>query len=272
LSVSLRAAAHYAGTLTGIVSVADDGGSSGLLRAAVPDLPAVGDLRRCLSSLAPADTPLARAMEHRFGPELQGHAVGNLVLAGLVAELGDLTAAVDELARLLGVDGRIIPATTLAVDLHGVAGSTSLRGQVAVQEASGIDRVWLEPERPECHQEALAAVRAADQIVLGPGSLYTSVLAALVVPDLREAVADSKARTVYVANLAPQAYETVGYDLAAHLRALDAHGVSPDVVVYEPGSLGPVPEGVEIAEARLARPNGHTHDPDLLAAVLRGLL
>jgi uncharacterized cofD-like protein len=282
LSVSLRAATAYAGQVTGVVSVADDGGSSGLLRAVNPGLVALGDLRRCLSSLAPPGTAMARALEYRFGPDLHGHAAGNLLLAALVAELdGDLTAALDALGAALGSAGRVLPATTEVVDLCGTARGDPLRGQMEVQNAEGIDRVWLEPASPEAHPGALAAVAAADQIIIGPGSLYTSVLAALAVPALGEAVAEAKAGKVYVANLAPQIHETVGYDLADHLRALDVHGVRPDVVIYQPDALGPswdVPDGivgtlgVEIVERHIARPNGHVHDPDLLAGVLRQLV
>ena len=254
LSVTLQAAATYAGTLTAVVSVADDGGSSGRLRETT-GLPAMGDIRRCLSSLA--EPPLLGQMfEHRFDAELAGHALGNLMITALAQRVG-FRAAIDELARLLGVPARVLPATETPVDLVAVTGDGTVHGQVAVQQSSGIRRVALEPHDPPADSAAIAAIAAADQIVIGPGSLYTSVLAALAVPGIRDAVVRSSASVVYVCNLHPQLPETAGYTTATYVAALREHGVTPSVVIDDAG---------------LARDDGRAHDPKLLAPVLGALL
>jgi len=252
LAVTLRAASTYAESLTAVVTVADDGGSSGRLRD-VTGLPAMGDIRRCLSALA--DPPvLGEMFEHRFTDELNGHALGNLVIVALAQRLG-FRAAIDELCRLLAVSARILPTTEELVTLVAVTGDGIVQGQVAVQHATGIKRVSLDPPDPKPDEDAVAAIGAADQIILGPGSLYTSVLAALAVPGIRDAVSRSTAPVVYVCNLRPQVPETDGFAPSAHVDALHDHGVEPDVV---------------IADAGLARPDGRAHDPALLARALLG--
>jgi uncharacterized cofD-like protein len=272
LAATLRAVRRYADEVVGIVSVADDGGSSGRLRDAI-GVAAPGDLRRCLATLAD-DSLFAQAFSHRFaGGELDGHALGNLVLAAMADVSGDLVRAAGEAARLLGVDATILPATSAAVTLVGTTDTgRSVIGQVAVQETDGISRVSLDPPDAAAPPEAVAALEEADQIVIGPGSLYTSVLAALSVPALREAFGRTKARTAYVCNLRPQAPETNGYDVAAHVAALRRHGIDPDVVVVHPRSLplGDVDTG--LCERPVARPNGLVHDPVALSEALEGLL
>lgn len=276
LAATLRACVPWTGSLTAVVSVADDGGSSGRIRATT-GLAAPGDLRRCLTSLAdPSRATVAAALERRFaGGDLDGHNGGNILLAALAMEAGgDLAAAVGELAAFLGVPPhvRVLPASTTPAEL--VATTTSgerVVGQVAVEEAAGLDRVALEPagELPAAAAEAIAA---ADLVVLGPGSLYGSVLAAAVVPGIDKAIAAADGRTAFVCNLRPRPPETAGYDVAAHLDALRRHGIEPDVVVVHPGALplGEV-DGAEVVEARVARANGRAHDPEALGAVLREL-
>jgi uncharacterized cofD-like protein len=272
LAATLRAVRRYADDVVGIVSVADDGGSSGRLRDAF-GVAAPGDLRRCLATLAD-DSLFAQAFSHRFaGGELDGHALGNLVLAAMAEVSGDLVRAVGEAARLLGVDGTILPATIAAVTLVGTTASgRSVVGQVAVQETDGIVEVSLDPPDAAAPAEAVDAVESADQIVIGPGSLYTSVLAALAVPALRDAVGRAKARTAYVCNLRPQPPETTDYDVAAHVAALRRHGIEPDVVVVHPGSLPRGAVETELCEHLVARPNGLVHDPLALSEALEGLL
>lgn len=254
LAVTLQAAATYAGTLTAVVSVADDGGSSGRLRATT-GLPAMGDIRRCLSTMA-EPAALGQMFEHRFDADLAGHALGNLVIAALAQRVG-FRAAIDELARLLRVPARVLPATEAPVDLVAITGAGVVHGQVAVQHSTGIERVHLDPADPAADEEAVGAIAAADQVVIGPGSLYTSVLAALAVPGIRDAVAATAAQVVYVCNLRPQVPETDGYTAARHTEALRAHGVTPDVVVDDSG---------------LAVDDGRAHDPKLLGPVLARLL
>jgi len=254
LAVTLRAAATYADSLTAIVSVADDGGSSGKLREAT-GLPAMGDIRHCLSALAEPSV-LGEMFEHRFTDELDGHALGNLMIVALAQRIG-FRPAIDELARLLAVPARVLPATEEPVELVAVTSDGVVRRQVAIQQSKGIKRVSLDPAEPRADDDALAAIAAADQIVIGPGSLFTSVLAALAVPGIREAVAASTATVVFVCNLRPQLPETDGFEADDHIDALRDHGVDPDLVVADP---------------RLASPDGRAHDPVLLAGALRALV
>jgi uncharacterized cofD-like protein len=277
LAVTLRACAPWAGSLTAVVSVADDGGSSGRIRTST-DLPAPGDLRRCLTALAdPGRATLAAALERRFsGGDLDGHPAGNVLLAALAVELGDLAAAVLDVGELLGVADHVtvVPSTTTAVDLVGtLADGSTVRGQVAVEEAGGVEQVRVEPREVLTPAAATDAVAHADLVVLGPGSLYGSVLAAAVVPDVADALAKSVATSAFVCNLRPRPPETDGYDVAAHVAALRRHGVDPDVVVVHDGAL-PLGEltDVEVVVGDVAHPHGRSHDPTTLGEALRGLL
>jgi len=271
-AATLRAARAYAGTITAVVSAADDGGSSGRLRDALA-MPAPGDLRRCLVALAPPSA-LADAFGHRFASgELEGHPLGNLLIAGLTEATGDFVAALEEVNDLLKAEGDVYPASAEPVTLKAeVAGDgAEVEGQVAVMHAEGVRRVTLVPPDPPAPRRVLKAIDEADQIVIGPGSLYTSVLAALAVPAVAAAVAAASARTVYVANLAASEPETQGYDLADHVAALVRHGVRPDVVLAQPGALATGELKVELVEAPVARADGLAHDSVLLAAALRDL-
>jgi uncharacterized cofD-like protein len=204
LAASLSALRRLTSELTAVVAVADDGGSTGRLRDAV-DLPALGDLRKALVALAGADEPLARALHHRFGSgDIVGHAFGNLLIAAL-AESGDgLLAALDEVARLTGSVGRVLPSTIEPVVLHArTSEGREVIGQVRIMRTVGVERVSLVPARPEAPTEALEAIEGADLVVLGPGSLYTSVLAATAVPAVGEAVGSTRAPVVYVQPPAP---------------------------------------------------------------------
>jgi uncharacterized cofD-like protein len=281
LSASLRAIRTYASSVVAIVSVADDGGSSGRLRRAMPDLPAPGDIRRCLASLAADDSPLGRALEHRFtGGELDGHAFGNLLIAALAAQLGSFGAAVDEVARHVGAVGRVLPATTAPVSLEGlrnVAGeyTGSLQrvvGQVAVQNSSGLERLRLDPPDPASSPEVAEAILAADQVVIGPGSLFTSVLAAAIVPCVRDALVATSAQRVYVANLAPQVPETEGFTATDEAAVLLDHGIPVDIVVSDPRRpWGHRHPSMPHVEEPVADDAGSVHDPERLGAVLAGL-
>ena len=269
LAVTLQAAATYAASLTAVVTGADDGGSSGKLREAT-GLPAMGDIRRCLSALAEPRS-LGEMFEHRFGDDLAGHALGNLVIAALAQRLG-FGAAIDELGRLLHVPARVLPATEEPVELVGrTATGAVVRGQVAVQHSREVIAVELDPVAPSPYAEAVAAIGAADQIVIGPGSLFTSVLAALAVPGIRDAVAAARGRPVYVCNLQPQVPETAGFDAAAHVDALHRHGVAPDVVLADPELAdGALQDHLADAVAAGARVLvlADEHSPEQLTAIL----
>ncbi len=274
LAVTLRAARCYAGRLTAIVSVADDGGSSGRLRRELGIVPP-GDLRKCLVALAEEGSPLAEAFEQRFeseSAELTGHALGNLVLAGLVATTGDLQKALDEAGRLLGAVGRVVPAAREPVVLKAWASAGEVEGQTAVSGTGEIERVSLVPADPPAPEAALEALAAADQVVVGPGSLFTSILAALAVPQIAAAIRRSRGRKVYVANLRPQPAETEGFDVAAHVSALEAHGVHVDVVLADTAGIELGEVAVEVVDTMLAKANGLAHDPARLAVALEGLV
>ena len=272
LAATLRALATTTDRITAVVSVADDGGSSGRLRELLHIMPP-GDLRKCLVALAEPDSLLARAFAHRFSEEeLAGHALGNLVIAGLMDAADDPVRGLDEAGRLLGARGRVLPATTEPVVLKAESDGGPVAGQVAVMGTDGINRVSLVPADAHPPAEVVDAIGSADLIVIGPGSLFTSVLAAIVVPGIRQALAATSARTVYVCNLRPQVPETAGFDVGMHVSALVAHGVVPDVVLYDPVGLALGDPGVPVVERSLCRPNGLAHDPAKLAASLSGLL
>ncbi len=272
-AVTLRAARRYAGTLTGIVSVADDGGSSGRLRELL-NVVAVGDIRKCLVALADEDSALAIAFGRRYDEgELAGHALGNLILAGLIDATGDLLAGVREAGILLGAHGDVLPATTERVVLKAESASGTVAGQVAVKGTGDIRTVSLVPGDAQPPDLALERIAGADQIVIGPGSLFTSVLAAVAVQGIAEAVASSAAQVVYVCNLRQEVKETEGYDVSAHIEALARHDVSADVVLCDTiGGMGIGTTDVTVREVSLTGQNALVHSPAKLAQALAGLL
>jgi len=272
LAATLRAVRTYTDRVTAIVSVADDGGSSGRLRELRHIIPP-GDLRKCLIALAEPGSLLATAFDHRFTEEeLAGHSLGNLVLAGLMDLTGDPVAALDEACRLLGVTGRVLPTTTEPVVLKARSDGGEVTGQVAVNGTDHIRAVSLVPADPPAPEAAVAALAAADQIVLGPGSLFTSVLAAVAVPGIRDGINRASAQRVYVCNLRPQDPETAGFDVAMHVAALLAHGVAVDQVVCDSSGIAVGTPAVPVVDVALARPNGLAHDPSRLAEILVDLL
>jgi uncharacterized cofD-like protein len=271
LAATIRAIRQYASTATAIVATADDGGSTGRIRAGF-DVPAPGDLRRCFVAMADAGR-WSEVVEHRFASgDVEGHALGNLLLAALTEVTGDFLEACEELARLLGLDPasrRVLPATVDPVALRATAAGGVVEGQVAITQATGIERLTLVPADAAVPKEAVDAIFTADQIVLGPGSLYTSVLAAALPGAIAGALGDTAAQVVYVCNLRAELAETRGYDVADHVAALAAHGIDVDVVLHQSGGLAPGDLHTTAVAADLARPNGLAHDPDKLAAALQ---
>jgi uncharacterized cofD-like protein len=253
--------------------VADDGGSSGRLRELL-NVVAVGDLRKCLVAVADEDSALAVAFERRFDEgELSGHALGNLILTGLIDASGDLVEGVREAALLLGACGDILPATTERVVLKAEAAEGTVAGQVAVMGTGDIRTVSLVPDDAQPPPLVVERIAEADQIVIGPGSLFTSVLAAVAVRGITEAVASSRAPVVYVCNLRPQVPETEGFDVAAHVAALARHNVHVDVVVCD--SIQGMHIGVtdvSVLDIPLTGENTLVHSPAKLAQALSGLL
>ena len=238
LAATLQALRRVTPDVTAVVTVADDGGSSGRLREELDALPP-GDLRMALAALA-GDDDWGRTWEallqHRFrgdGP-LGGHAVGNLLLTGLAESTGDPVAALDLVARLIGATGRVLPMSPvpleICADVVGPAGGETheVIGQVAVATATGqVVGVRLRPDEPPACKEAVQAVEDADWVVFGPGSWFTSVLPHLLVPELRDALLRTRARRLVVVNLAPQVGETDGFSPEAYLDVLAAH--APDL-------------------------------------------
>jgi uncharacterized cofD-like protein len=272
-AVTLKAARRYAGTLTGVVSVADDGGSSGRLRELL-NVVALGDIRKCLVALADEDSALAAAFERRYDEgELAGHALGNLILLGLVDATGDLVQGVREAAVLLGAHGDVLPATAEPVVLKAESAQGTVAGQVAVMGTGDLWAVSLVPEDAQPPPLAVERILQADQVIIGPGSLFTSVLAAVSVQGIAEAVASTKAQVVYVCNLRPQVPETAGYDVGAHVAALARHNVTVDVVVCD--SIQGMAIGateVPVRDVPLTGENDLVHSPARLAQTLAGLL
>lgn len=279
LAASITAVRRYASHVTAIVSVADDGGSSGRLREALGISPP-GDLRRCLVAMGDPDSLWGRAFEHRFDAgDLLGHSLGNVVIAGLSAATGDFITALDEAGRLVGMDanGRVLPATATPVVLEAEAENGTVRGQLAVATGTAtgrIRRVSISPADAAPPAAALEAVKVADQVVMGPGSLFTSVLAALAPRALTAAVAATRAQRVYVCNLGPQIPETAGYDAAEHVEALLAHGLAIDAVLCDRRFSPPAGTrtAVPVHTREVARDDGRGHDPARLASALADLL
>jgi len=232
--------------LSAIVTVADSGGSTGLLRQQL-DIPGVGDLRNCMVALAGEDSPLGELFQHRFpaGGGLEGHALGNLIVAASLERSRNLLTAVDELSRLLEVAGRVFPVTETAVHLCAeFAGGRVVRGEAEIRRVRGsIERIWLEPEDPDPAPGVLDALVGADVIVLGPGSLYTSLVPNLLVPGVADAIQRSRGLKIFVCNLMTEPGETDDMTAADHLRLLEEHlGPRPvDVCVL---NATPIPEAV----------------------------
>jgi len=290
LAQALAAVQSYAGEITAIVSVADDGGSSGRL-APVLGIPPPGDCRRALLALSPDPSPWRDAMCHRFpAGDVAGHSLGNLVLAALASGGEGLEQALATLGLLLGARGRVIPAAPVPLTLRGVIDGAEVTGQVAIALARGrLSELKVLPPEAAASPSAREALAVADQVVVGPGSLFTSLAAALVVPGMADAVNTSPGRLVYVCNLTTQDGETLGMDGADHVAALcRVAGLRPPDVVVANEAFFPVPATVERATADrdriealgcrlevvgLADPAAAwpQHDPARLGAVLRRL-
>jgi uncharacterized cofD-like protein len=283
--------------LTAVVTVADNGGSSGRLRGEFGVLPP-GDLRMALAALCGDDEwgrTWADVLQHRFAGqgEMNGHVVGNLLIVGLWELMGEPVRALDWVGRLLGAHGRVLPMATTPMDITArVRGAdpadpgavSVVRGQVEVATAAGrIESVALVPEDPQACPEAVEAVLAAEWVVLGPGSWFSSVIPHLMVPGLRTALAETSGRLVVVLNLEAQAGETTGFGAAEHLAALFEH--APDLrvhaVLVDPTALGGdrreverlvVDRGGQLVVADVAVPGEPRHDPDRLAAAFRRIV
>lgn len=306
LSNLLRGLKEHTSNITAIVTVADDGGSSGALRESL-GIPPVGDIRNCIAALADAEPLMSDLLGYRFPGftrgesglvetepgSLGGHPVGNLLLAAMTAlEGGDFEEGVRRMNRVLAVRGKVVPASATPVNLVArTKDGVTLSGQSTIMRTKDIERVWIEPGDVRAAEDAVTAIAEADIVVLGPGSLYTSVLPVLLIPAIRQAVAGAPGIRIYVCNVATQRGETEGHDLADHVEALLAHTQAdlvdlvlandqvsgedmpwPDDAVKPrwPPAVDPVPHLATDAVVSLADP--HHHDPGRLAtAVLRAI-
>ncbi|MFD3262142.1 uridine diphosphate-N-acetylglucosamine-binding protein YvcK [Paenibacillus lentus] len=227
LSVMLRGLKEKPLDITAIVTVADDGGSSGILRSEL-HMPPPGDIRNVLTALADVEPLLSNMLSYRFsnGSGLAGHSLGNLILAAITDISGDFVTAVRELSRVFAVRGRVLPAADQAVVLHAeMEDGTIITGESKIPEARGkIKRIFLEPEEVEPLPEACEAIREADAILIGPGSLYTSIIPNLLVPKLTESIlANKNAIKIFVCNVMTQPGETDNYTVSDHLQAVYDH-------------------------------------------------
>lgn len=298
LFATLRAARRLSTDVTAVVTVADDGGSSGRLRSELGVIPP-GDLRMALAALA-ADEPDVRTwtetLQHRFGGTgaLAGHSVGNLILAGLTEVLGDTVSALDEMSRVLRIQGRVLPMSPIPLAIEADVGglesdprvSRCIRGQVAVATTPGkVRRVRLLPSDPPACPDALDAIERSDLVLLGPGSWFSSVIPHVLVPEQLQALIQSRARKALILNLAAEPGETAGFSAERHLHVLSQHApeLTVDDVIVDSSS---VPDGSErehlcraarrlgaaVTYADVAEPGTATHHAGKLAAALDSLL
>ncbi len=224
LSTLLRGLKQYSSNITAIVTVADDGGSSGRLRQELGIQPP-GDIRNCLTALADEEKLLTELFRFRFakGSGLSGHSFGNLFLAAMTAITGDFEKAIAASSKVLAIQGRVLPATRADVSLWAeLTDGRIIEGESNISEAGGqIRRIGCKPQNPPAVRQALRAIRKADLVILGPGSLYTSVIPNLLVPGIAEALARTTAPRVYVCNIMTQPGETDGISVADHIEAMD---------------------------------------------------
>ncbi|TRU24293.1 MAG: YvcK family protein [Microcystis aeruginosa Ma_SC_T_19800800_S464] len=224
LSTLLRGLKQYSSNITAIVTVADDGGSSGRLRREMGILPP-GDIRNCIAALADEEKLLTELFQYRFhaGDGLSGHSFGNLFISAMTEITGDLEQAIDASAKVLAIRGKVLPATLTDVSLWAkLADGRIIEGESKITEAMGqIRQIGCHPADPVALPAALAAIKEADYIIIGPGSLYTSIIPNLLVPAIRQSLAQVTVPRVYVCNIMTQPGETDNYSVADHLRAIE---------------------------------------------------
>ncbi len=297
LAATLSALRRFCDDLTAVVTVADNGGSSGRLRGEFGVLPP-GDLRQALAALCRDDEwgrTWARVLQHRFAGDgdLQEHVVGNLLIVALWELLDGPVEGLDWVGRLLGAQGRVLPMAAVPLDIVAeVRGAdpsrpdevTSVRGQVEIATTPGhVESVRLLPDDPPACQEALNAISSADYVIFGPGSWYTSVLPHLLVPDLHTALTSTPAKRCVTLNLAPQAGETDGFSANTYLEVLAVHApdLQLDVVLVDGNNLAEMPMleetvnglGADLVVADVAVGDGTArHDPVKLAAAYAGIM
>lgn len=224
--------------LTALVTVADDGGSTGRLRSEMA-IPAPGDIRNVIAALSDAEPMLVELFQHRFvkGNGLSGHSMGNLLLAAMTSVTGDFYTGIKEISRVLNVKGKIYPISNESMSLHAeMEDGTIVSGESSIPLSNKrIKRVFLSPQPIEPLPNAVRAIKSADLIVVSPGSLYTSIMPNLIIPNIDAAIKESKAKVMYVCNVMTQAGETTGYTASDHVKAIIDHigeGCVDGIVVH----------------------------------------
>lgn len=276
LASILRGLKAYSRNITAVVTVADDGGSSGEIRKSVGILPP-GDLRNCLAALSDDEEMMTQLFQYRFasGVGLNGHSLGNLLITALTEITGSFEAAITESAKVLAVQGQVLPATlkninlVADVELPNPGGTVRVIGESEIGKAGGrIRRAWLEPANPACYPPTIQAVLNADLILVGPGSLYTSLIANLLVPDLVEAIKASRAYKFLVCNIATQRGETDGYSCEDHVEAIEWHTGTKlfDVILANNRFDIQMPEGVDWVKVAERDKNHRIYQADFLDA------
>ncbi len=234
LSTLLRGLKAYTRNITAVVAVTDEGGSSGRIRNEWGMLPP-GDVRHCMTALAENDSELRRILEYRFDRgELAGHSLGNLILLAFTEMYGDFSKAVKQMNHLLNIRGRVLPVTTEGITLVGeTIKGLNVKGELAISEhGHELNEIWLEPENAKTLPEVLDAVDDADVIILGPGSLFTSVIPNILMQDFADRIKHSDAPKIYVCNLMTQPDETQNMNIMQHLDWICAAlGCTPDFII-----------------------------------------
>ncbi|MFD2922631.1 gluconeogenesis factor YvcK family protein [Halobacillus naozhouensis] len=238
MPVLLRGLKYFPIDLSAIVTVADDGGSSGRLRSEL-SIPAPGDIRNVLAAMSDAEPMLLDLFQHRFanGNGLSGHSMGNLLLAAMTSMTGDFYHGIKEISRVLNVKGNIYPIANHSMNLHAeMEDGTLVTGESNIPKANKrIKRVYVSPLPIQPLPEAMNAIRDADLVVIAPGSLYTSILPNIIIPEIGQALRETKAKVTYVCNVMTQEGETSGYTAADHVQAIYDHvgeGCIHSVVVH----------------------------------------
>jgi len=295
LSSLLRGLKKYTHNLTAIVTVADDGGSSGELRKNLGILPP-GDIRNCLTALADDEEMLSHVFQYRFGERagVNGHSLGNLFISALADITGSFEEAVAESGRVLAVRGKVMPSTLhdvkLVAEIRLADNNNEVKvvGESTIPKTDGkISRLWIEPSNPLPFPPAVQAILSADLIVIGPGSLYTSVLPNLLVPGLAEAIRASKAMKFFICNVANEAGETTGYKCSDHIRVIEKHlqDLHLDLILCNNNFNVKLPKGIEFVMPDVDLEEQYSvyfthlvddenpwrHDSDLLAEVISDL-
>ena len=225
LSVLLRGLKKYPLEITAVVTVADDGGSSGKIRSDM-NIPSPGDIRNVIAALSDVEPYLEKMFQYRFDSgEVKGHPVGNLMIAAMTDIHGDFSTAVKVMSRILNVRGTVLPTTNDIATLNAVLSDGEIiRGESSITKAGGvIDHVYITPSRVKPNEDVLRAIEEADYIIMGPGSLYTSIIPNLVISKVSEKIRESNAKKIYVCNVMTQHGETDNYTVSDHIVAINKH-------------------------------------------------